>query len=71
MRFSDEIINEFKPVHCPQCDKPMRKSYETDVPLKINGKIVEQKRDFLREIKFSCEHCDGWIILDLILKDIC
>ena len=65
MRFSDEIINEFKPVHCPQCEKPMRKAYETDVP---QGDIHE---NILREIKFSCEHCDGWIILDLILKDIC
>lgn len=65
MRFSDEIINEFKPVHCPQCEKPMRKAYETDVP---QGDI---RLDIFREIKFSCEHCNGWIIFNLCVKDIC
>ena len=65
MRFSDEIINEFKPVHCPQCEKPMRKAYETDVP---HGDIHE---NILREIKFSCEYCDGWIIFNLCVKEMC
>ena len=87
--FSDDIINIFKPVHCPQCSKPMRKAYETEPhPIIINhsGEVTafnprdkcktwnqeKLKCDHgIREIKFTCDYCDGWILFDLIVKGIC